>query len=73
MCMDLIFRNLFFINTTVFTYPNASNSHILQCRAGDLDVRRVPTQADSDVTFFQIVRSSENHEKGLKNYFRRFN
>jgi len=34
--MDLIFRNLFFNKTIVFTYPNASNSHIFQYRGGDL-------------------------------------
>jgi len=28
--MDLIFRNLFFLSALVFTYSNASNSHILQ-------------------------------------------
>jgi len=60
--MDLIFRNLFFNKTIVFTYPNASNSHIFQYRGGDLDVQLAPNQTDSDVTFFQIMRSSENHK-----------
>ena len=36
-----------------------------------LGVRRTPNQTDSDVTFFQIARSSENHEKGLKDHYGR--
>jgi len=27
--MDLIFQNLFFLSALVFTYSNATNSHIL--------------------------------------------
>jgi len=71
--MDLIFRNFFFNKTIVFTYPNASISHILQYRWGDLGAQRAPNQIDSDVTFIQIVRPSDNPKKGLKNYFRRCN
>ena len=49
-CMHLIFRNLFFLSTLVFTYANASNSHILQYQ-GPIGVRRTPNQTDSDVAF----------------------
>jgi len=31
-CMDLVFRNLSFLSALVFSYSNASNSHILQCQ-----------------------------------------
>jgi len=31
-CMDSIFQNLCSLSTPVFTYSNASNSHIPQCQ-----------------------------------------
>jgi len=39
------------LSALVFTYSNASNSQILQCRTYTLGVRRTPNQTDSGVTF----------------------
>jgi len=36
-----------------------------------LGARRTHNQIDSDVTVFQIVRSSENHKKELKDNYER--
>jgi len=69
--MDLIFGNLFFLSTLVFTYSNATILTILNTR--DLYSRSAAyTQLNwwwRD--FAQIKLSKENHKQGLTNNYGR--
>ena len=62
-CMDLIFRNLFFLPTLDFTYSNASKfQHSSIPGTYALGAMRTPNQTDGDVTFYRWC----DHEKITK-------
>jgi len=64
--MDFIFRNLCSLSTLVFTYSNASSSHIPQYQGPMLQVCSAH-QIKLIVTWLcQIKLSRENHKKELK-------
>jgi len=49
--MDLVFHNLFFVNTSFYIFLNTNNSNILQYQGPILCVQHTPNETDSDVTF----------------------
>jgi len=62
------FLKLVFLSTLVFTYSDASNSHIFQYH-GHIGYTRCAAETQPNWQWrdiFQIVRSRENHKKGLK-------
>ena len=62
-----ICRNLFFfVNSNFYVFKCQQFLHSSIPETYTLGARRTHNQIDSNVTFFQIVQSSKNHQNELK-------